>query len=458
MGMKVPVQIFREYDIRGVADRDLTDELVQAIGASFGTMIRGEKVQAKIALARDCRLSSDRMHTAVVKGLTSVGCQVIDVGIGPTPMLYFAAHHLETDGAMMITGSHNPAGENGVKMMKGKAPFFGQDIISLRERIEKQEFSLAAGSIQTASVEQPYLEALHARIKMGPHPVNVVLDAGNGAGGPLGLQATRALGVEVEPLYCEMDGRFPNHHPDPTQPDNLKELIRLVKERKAHVGLAYDGDADRLGAIDANGDIIWGDKLLMLFARDILKEHPGASVVGEVKCSQTTYDDIERHGGRAILWKTGHSLIKKKMKEEHALLAGEMSGHLFFADRWFGFDDALYAGMRLVEILSKEGKTIGELLADVPKTSITPELRVECADDKKFQVVAGVLEHYRATTHKVIDVDGARILFGDGAWGLVRASNTQPVLVMRFEAQNDERRDEIRAQVEQVVTTIRERG
>lgn len=454
--MKTPAHAFREYDIRSIADRDLTSPLVQAIGLAFGTTLRDEgTARPRVAVARDCRLSSDRIRDALVEGLLASGCDVIDVGVGPTPMLYFAAHSLGTDGSIMVTGSHNPPDENGLKIMRGKSSFFGEDIQRLRERVEAGSPTASErGTLSSQSVEDDYVNALvtkYRRAGDAPRtPIKVVLDAGNGSGGPLGLRAMKAAGIEVEPLFCEMDGRFPNHHPDPTQPKNLVALIERVKTTGAKVGLAYDGDADRLGAVDANGDIIWGDRLLLLFARDILVDHPGAAVIGEVKCSQTTYDDISKHGGKAILWKTGHSLIKAKMKAEHALLAGEMSGHMFLADRWFGFDDALYAGLRLVDLLERAGKTIGELTSDVPKTSITPELRVDCPDDQKFALVAAIRDRYKKS-FEVIDVDGARILFGDSAWGLVRASNTQPVLVLRFEARDDARRDALRADVEAAI-------
>jgi phosphomannomutase / phosphoglucomutase len=458
-----PKNAFREYDIRGVAERDLTDSIATAVGRGFGTAMvqrlaeSGEAGRApRIVVARDCRLSSPRLHATLLEGLVATGCEVLDVGVGPTPLMYFGVHHLEADGGVMVTGSHNPADENGFKMMKGKAPFFGEDIRILRDRILASDYVVGEGTVTAHNIEEAYLAALTKGIARLDN-ANIVLDAGNGAGGPLGLRALGLAGAKVTPLFCDLDGRFPNHHPDPTQPENLAALIEKVKETGALVGLAYDGDADRLGAVDRTGTIIWGDKLLVLFARAILEKNPGAAVLGEVKCSQTTYDDIAKHGGRPILWKTGHSLIKTKMKEEHALLAGEMSGHLFFADRWFGFDDALYAGLRLVEILTLAGKTIGELLADLPETSITPELRLDCPDEEKGALVDAVLSHYRASPHEVIDIDGARILFGEGAWGLVRASNTQPVLVMRFEATTDARRDEIRAEVEGVLAAARAR-
>jgi phosphomannomutase/phosphoglucomutase len=451
----VPSQIFREYDIRGVAERDLTDELVHALGLALATMLpAGPK--KRIALARDCRVSGARLHAAFTRGLVEGGVHVVDAGVGPTPMLYFAVHHLEVDGGVMITGSHNPAEENGFKMMRGKASFFGADIQALRARVEAGDLPRTpGGKVESADVIEDYVNAATHDIERPRAPIAVVLDAGNGAGGPLGLQCLRKIGVEPDALFCEMDGLFPNHHPDPTVPKNLDALVARVKATGARVGLAYDGDADRLGAVDANGDIVWGDKLMILFSRAVLEKNAGAAILGEVKCSQTLYDDVAKHGGRPIMWKTGHSLIKTKMKEEHALLAGEMSGHLFFADRYFGYDDAIYASLRLVELLAKTGKTMGELLADVPRTVTTPELRVDCPDDVKFALVAAVTEAFRARGNTVIDTDGARVTFGNGAWGLVRASNTGPVLVMRFEAKDEADLLKVRTDVEEVVATER---
>jgi len=455
MTVRVPTQIFREYDIRGVADRDLTDELVYALGLALATMLpAGPK--KRLALARDCRVSGERLHAALLRGLIEGGVHVVDAGVGPTPMLYFAAHHLDVDGGIMITGSHNPAEENGFKMMRGRASFFGADIQALRAKIEAGDLPRTpGGKVESIDVTDDYVDAATKDIERPKSPISVVLDAGNGAGGPLGLKALRKIGVEPEALYCEMDGLFPNHHPDPTVPKNLDALVKRVKETGARVGLAYDGDADRLGAVDANGEIVWGDKLMILFSRTVLAQNAGAAILGEVKCSQTLYDDIAKHGGRPIMWMTGHSLIKTKTKEEHALLAGEMSGHLFFADRYFGYDDAIYASLRLVELLSKTGKTMGELLADVPKTVTTPELRVDCPDDIKFDIVKAVTETFRKRGNQVDDTDGARIAFGNGAWGLVRASNTGPVLVMRFEAHDEGELLKVRTDVEEVVATER---
>jgi phosphomannomutase/phosphoglucomutase len=479
--MQVPSQVFREYDIRGVAERDLSSELAQAIGRGYARMVAAPAsgarasrpaigarasrpaigAPARIAVGRDCRISSPRLHQALVDGLLRSGVHVIDVGVGPTPMLYFAVHHLNADGGIMITGSHNPADENGFKMMRGKGSFFGADIQALRKRIEAGDLGEeTSGGGESCDVKDAYVTALTKGIKMGSTGMKVVVDAGNGAGGPLGLAAMGSLGLSPEPLFCDMDGRFPNHHPDPTVPKNLEALIARVRQTGARVGIAYDGDADRLGAVDANGDIVWGDRLMILFSRALLNEHPGASILGEVKCSQTLYDDIAKRGGRPILWKTGHSLIKTKMKETGALLAGEMSGHLFFADRYFGFDDALYASLRLLEILSNDPRTIGEMLADVPKTFTTPEIRVDCPDAIKFAVVKAITQRYKAKGFNVIDIDGARIQVGTPsapAWGLVRASNTGPILVMRFEARTERERDRLRRDVEAAVAEERAR-
>ena len=337
--MRVPSHIFREYDIRGKADRDLSDELAYALGKALATALgRAAGTETpRLCVARDCRLSSPRLHAALLSGLVEHGTKVVDLGIGPTPKLYFGVHHLGTDGGIMITGSHNAGDENGFKIMKGKASFFGDDIQKLMKSIEDESYGTASpGDVTHVDVEPAYLDTMRAGFDFSKaKTLKFVLDGGNGSGGPLALKTFAALGLEVDPLYCDMDGTFPNHHPDPTVPKNLEALVDRVKETGAAVGLAFDGDADRLGAVDANGDIIWGDKLLILFSRALLAKKPGAAVIGEVKCSQTLYDDIAKHGGRPIVWKTGHSLIKTKMKEEHADLAGEMSGHLFFADRHF---------------------------------------------------------------------------------------------------------------------------
>jgi phosphomannomutase / phosphoglucomutase len=470
MTMKIPSHAFREYDIRGVADTDLSDALAHALGRSFVATLREQQAHAvhaegplRVAVGRDGRLSSDRLFAALAEGIQEAGADVIATGVGPTPLLYFAAHHLGTDGAVMITASHNPGPDNGFKLMRGKASFYGADIQALAARVEQGADAAAGlrGRLEEHDLADAYVEAVRRSSRLeheGRSPLRFVVDGGNGAAGPLGLATLRALGFDPEALYCEMDGRFPNHHPDPTVPENLEALRRRVLDSGAALGVAWDGDGDRIGAVDATGEIVWGDKLLILFARAVLREHPGATILGEVKCSETLYADIERHGGRPLMWKTGHSLIKTKMKQENALLAGEMSGHMFFADRWPGFDDAVYATVRLLEIVTREQKGLQELLADVPVTFTTPEIRVDCPDAIKFDAVRRVLARYWPT-HKVVDIDGARVDFGDGAWGLCRASNTQPVLVLRFEARSEARRDEVRAEVEAAVAeAIRRAG
>jgi phosphomannomutase/phosphoglucomutase len=441
--------IFREYDIRGVAERDMDSTLVRDIGRAFGTFLVREQ-RRRIALGRDCRLSSDRLHDALLSGLLETGIDVVDQGIGPTPLLYFGVFHQDLDGGVQITGSHNPPQENGFKLMSGKQTLAGDEIRQLREMIVRRDFDLPGGGrLETFDPVPAYCGYMRGNVRLARTDLRFVVDAGNGAGGPLALAAMRAVGLAPQAMYCDMDGRFPNHHPDPSETKNLTELIDRVRSQNLELGLAYDGDADRLGVIDERGQIIWGDKLMILFSREILRRHPGAAILGEVKCSQTLYDDIARHGGRPIVWKTGHSLIKKKMKEEHALLAGEMSGHLFFADRYFGYDDAIYASMRILEIAAQAKQPLSQLLADVPATHATPEIRVDCADDVKFDVVSRVLDRFRGS-HDVLDVDGARIRF-DGGWGLVRASNTQPALVLRFEADSPTRLQAIRDEVEAAV-------
>jgi phosphomannomutase/phosphoglucomutase len=449
----LPAHIFREYDIRGVADRDMADADIEDLGRALGTFWKREGAK-RVGLGRDCRLSSPRLHAALRKGILDTGLTVVDIGVGPTPMLYFAVFDLDLDGGVQITGSHNPPEDNGFKLMKGKNSLFGADIQELRRMIQERDFSLAAGgSVEEHNPLSAYTAFMRGNVQLSRTDLKVAIDAGNGAGGPAAVAAMRAVGLEPVALLCEMDGAFPVHHPDPSQPENLELLRRTVLERGLDLGIAYDGDADRIGVIDARGETVWGDKLMVLFSRAILARHPGAAIISEVKCSQTMYDDIEKHGGRPIMWRTGHSLIKKKMKEEHALLAGEMSGHMFFADRFFGYDDAIYASLRLVEIVADAGAPLHTLLADIPKTYATPELRVDCPDDEKFPLVERVREHYKRT-HEVIEVDGARIQF-EGGWGLVRASNTQPVLVLRFEADSEERLQRIREDVESTVARLK---
>lgn len=445
--------IFRQYDIRGDAAADLDDDFTHDLGRAIGTFqIRNGN--HRIALGRDCRLSSPRLHAALTEGLRSTGLHILDIGVVPTPLMYFCVFHEALDGGVQITGSHNPPKDNGFKMMREHRSLFGDDIQTLRQLMENRDFESQGGSeLEFMDPVPSYVGFIRGNIALSHTNIRFAIDAGNGAGGPLAMATMEALGLNPVPLLCEMDGSFPVHHPDPTQPENLELLRQTMREQDLELGIAFDGDADRIGVVDKNLNIVWGDRLMVLLSRAVLKAHPGASILGEVKCSQTMYDDIREHGGRPILWKTGHSLIKAKMKEEGALLAGEMSGHIFFADRYFGFDDAVYAALRLLEILAEEKRPLHELLADVPETHTTPEIRVPCADELKFGVVDRVLAHYQAT-HDVVDVDGARVKF-EGGWGLVRASNTQPVLVLRFEADTAERLAAIQTEVESVVANAR---
>jgi phosphomannomutase/phosphoglucomutase len=439
--------IFREYDIRGVAETELLSSDVVDLGRGLGTQIQ-RKSGRSITLGRDCRLSSPRLRDALLEGLVDSGCQVTDIGVVPTPLLYFSAVHLQADGAVMITGSHNPSEFNGFKTVCGPSTLHGETIQEVRHIIERGDFLKGRGSHADMDVIPAYLDEVAPQFNYGRR-VKVVLDAGNGTAGPVVHRLFERLNCEVTELFFEMDGRFPNHHPDPTVPANLKHLQDAVKAQRADLGIAYDGDADRIGAVDENGEVIYGDMLLLIFGREILSRKPGATIIGEVKCSQLLYDELHRLGGNAIMYKTGHSLIKAKMKQQHAELAGEMSGHMFFADRYFGYDDALYAACRLIEIVAASGKPLSAQLAGLPKLVSTPEIRVDCPDEVKFQVVAQAAQRFKKT-HKVIDVDGARVLFEHG-WGLVRASNTQPVLVMRFEAENADWLQKYRAEVEGVL-------
>ncbi|MHA7634075.1 phosphomannomutase/phosphoglucomutase [Corallococcus sp. M7] len=443
--------IFREYDIRGLVDKDLTIEVVELLGLGLGTMIR-RKGGTSIVVGRDCRESSTRFRDALAKGLTATGLDVYDVGVVPTPLTYFAANTLPVDGLAMITGSHNPKEFNGFKIGAGKTTFHGPEIKELRRLIEAKDFATSSkpGKVTPYDIITPYNHFIRQTVKVGRKGMKIVIDAGNGTGGAIAVPLFESMGFDVVPLFCEMDADFPNHHPDPTVVENLQDLIKKVKEVKAEVGIAYDGDSDRIGVIDDQGNVLWGDQLMVLFSRYVLKESPGAAIIGEVKCSYTMYDDIAKHGGKPIMWKAGHSLIKSKMKEEHAELAGEMSGHIFFKHRYFGFDDAVYASARLLEILTQEKQSMSQLLSDVPKTFASPELRFDTTEEKKFAMVKRATEILRDAGHKVVDVDGVRVTFEDG-WGLIRASNTQPILVLRYEASTEARVKEIQALIDRTV-------
>jgi phosphomannomutase / phosphoglucomutase len=439
--------IFREYDIRGIAETELPDAGVELLGQAFGTYLQ-RHAGKRVALGRDTRLSSPRLHDALLRGLVASGCELLDIGIVPTPVLYYSVIHLEADGGVMITGSHNPPEFNGFKVVAGASTIHGEEIQKVRQIIEARNLAGGTGSVLEADAVTPYVEEVSSQFQFS-RPIKVVVDAGNGAGGPAMHRILKRLNVEATELYFEMDGRFPNHHPDPTMPANLEALIAAVRRAGADLGIAFDGDADRIGAVDETGAVIYGDQLMILYGREILSRKPGATFVGEVKCSQLMYDELRACGGNPIMWKTGHSLIKAKMRECRAELAGEMSGHMFFADRYFGFDDALYAACRLMEIVANSPEPLSAKFAGLPKTVTTPEIRFDCPDEVKFEVVRNAARQLRAR-YPTVDVDGVRVLFPEG-WGLVRASNTQPVLVMRFEAATAELLTRYRVEVERVV-------
>lgn len=449
--------IFREYDIRGIADTELLSADVTDLGQGLGTYLQRHSGRS-INLGRDCRLSSTRLRDALIEGMIASGCDVTDIGVVPTPLLYFSAVQLKADGAVMITGSHNPSEFNGFKTVCGSGALHGEAIQEVRRIIETRDFENGKGSGKKADVSDAYVDRVASAFDLPEivkgRRLKVVLDAGNGTAGPVMHRVLQRLNVDPAELYFDMDGHFPNHHPDPTVPSNLAHLQEAVRANHADLGIAFDGDSDRIGAVDENGDVIYGDMLLLIYGREILTRKPGATFIGEVKCSQVLYDELKRLGGNPIMYKTGHSLIKAKMKEAHAELAGEMSGHMFFADRYLGFDDALYAACRLMEIVARSGKPLSAQLAGLPKMVSTPEIRVDCPDETKFQVVERVAAHFK-NTRQVISVDGVRVLFDHG-WGLLRASNTQPVLVMRFEANSETRLDEYRREVEGALEAAQE--
>ncbi|HWP93901.1 MAG TPA: phosphomannomutase/phosphoglucomutase [Thermodesulfobacteriota bacterium] len=441
---RINPQIFREYDIRGIVDKDLSEEVIETIGKAYGTYMRklGKK---KVSLGRDCRSSSPAYAKAISRGINSAGLDVIDIGMVSTPILYFSLFNLDVDGGVMITASHNPGEYNGIKLCVEKDSLFGDGIQNIRKIAESGDFALGKGTVETRDVIESYLKFLRENVQIKPG-IKVGIDYGNGMVGIAGPQILKAFRCDATELYATPDGAFPNHHPDPTVVENLEDLINTVREKKLQLGIGFDGDGDRVGVVDEGGNIIWGDMLVVILSRDILSRTPGAKVIGDVKCSGRLFKDIERNGGYPIMWKTGHSLIKNKMKVEKAALAGEMSGHIFFADKYFGYDDALYAGLRLLEIISNTGKKVSELLEGIPPAISTPEIRVECPEEIKFRVVEEVKEKLKKN-YEVIDIDGVRIEFPDG-WGLIRASNTQPALVLRFEAETKERLEEIRSLIE----------
>ena len=455
--MDVSSTIFREYDIRGIVGRDLTAAVTRAVGRVYATRLRetSGRDRPTVAVGHDNRPSSPELAEALCEGLNASGVEVRFVGLVPTPVLYFAAREFGTDGGIQITGSHNPPEYNGIKMIVGDGSLYGDAIQDLRARIVDERWVEGTAETRREQILDRYVEAVAGSIEL-PAPVKVVLDCGNGTGSVVAVRALEAAGIEVIPLFCESDGTFPNHHPDPTVDENLVDLIALVRSSGAAMGIGLDGDADRIGAVDEDGRIVRGDHLLLLYALDILPDRPGAEVVFDVKCSQALPELIEGAGGVPVMWKTGHSLIKERMKQGGSPVAGEMSGHICLADRWYGFDDAIYDAARLAELVARAGRPLSELAARIPSYPSTPEIRVDCPEERKFEVVARTVDHFRRS-HDVIDIDGARIRFDDG-WALVRASNTQPVIVCRFEADSVEAlraiRDEVAGWLESQGVTV----
>jgi phosphomannomutase/phosphoglucomutase len=437
--------MFREYDIRGLADTELEDPVVERIAmAAAAVYVRAGKKE--IAMGMDGRPSSPRIKGLFARTLARYGLKVIDLGLVPTPVVYFAAFRHELGGAVIITASHNPSEYNGVKVLLGTSALYGDQVRELYRLAVNGPFPPEKkGGIRRKDILPEYLKHIEGNVSL-KRKLRVVVDAGNGTGGITAPDLYRRLGADVVPLFCDVDGRFPNHHPDPTVAKNLQDLIAKVRETHADLGIGLDGDADRIGVVDGKGRIFWGDQLLVLYARDVLQRHPGATIISEVKASEVLYAEIRKNGGVPIMWKAGHSLIKQKLFEVNALLAGEVSGHVFFHDKWFGFDDAVYAGARLLEILAAGGASLADLYDSIPRVFNTPELRIDCGDDVKFRVVDAIREHFRSIL-PVIDIDGARVKFPHG-WALVRASNTQPALVVRYEADSAEELKSIREQVE----------
>lgn len=430
----VPQSIFRAYDIRGIVDETLTENGVNLIGRAIASEALNLGQRA-IVIARDGRLHSERLSDALTKGIQSAGCDVIDVGQVPTPVLYFATHHTETQSGVMITGSHNPANYNGLKIVIDGNTLSGDAIQALYQRIESDDFERGKGTYQEQMMLPEYIGEVSGDVRMG-RMMKVVVDCGNGVAGEAAPMLLATLGCDVVPLYCDIDGSFPNHHPDPSKPENLQELIERVREEEAELGLAFDGDGDRLGVVDSAGNIIWPDRQMMLYAKDVLSRQAGADIIYDVKCTRNLAKVIAKHGGKPIMAQTGHSLIKAKMKETNAELAGEMSGHIFFKERWYGFDDAMYTASRLLEIISAEFRPSAEIFAEFPDSVSTPELNILLEEGENFSFIEAFQAQAQFDDAKLITIDGLRVEFKDG-WGLVRASNTTPSLVLRFEADDE---------------------
>jgi phosphomannomutase/phosphoglucomutase len=445
--LSVSPGIFRQYDIRGVVGKDLTVESALAIGRAYAAYLFEHGKAGTVAVGRDNRPSGDALRKALIEGLTGSGCSVIDVGVVPTPLLYWSLHHLGVAGGIQITGSHNPPEYNGFKLSVGHESLHGEEIQHLLSIIQEGSTRTGSGKVRHEKIIDRYIDDIVKRVGKLSRPIKAIIDCGNGVGSLVAEKLFTQLGVQGTYIFCESDGSFPNHHPDPTVVENLQDLIGAVRREKSDIGIAFDGDADRIGMVDEKGTIVWGDHVLILYARDVLaRTGKGQPIIFDVKCSQALPDAVNAAGGTPVMWRTGHSLIKEKMREMKAPVAGEMSGHMFFAEGFYGHDDALYGAARLLRIVADSGRSVSELLSDVPKFVSTPEIRVDCPDELKFGIVAEAIADFKKT-HDVIDVDGARVLFGDG-WGLIRASNTQPILVTRYEARTDARLSAIRSEME----------
>lgn len=447
--MKINRSIFREYDIRAIAEEDLKGDFPYLLGRSFGTLIKrsGKKTAA---IGGDNRLTTPKIKEAVKNGLLDSGCNVTDIGIVATPILYFSVRHYELDAGLMVTASHNPPEFNGFKMVMGKQSIYGKQIQRIADLMETRDFETGHGQCLEKNAKKDYTDFMLDNFKFN-RKFHVGVDTGNGVAGPIVKPLFEKLGVEISGLFMESDGTFPNHIADPVVPENLKDLIQLVRKEQLEVGFAFDGDGDRLGVITENGDILWGDQLLIIYAREALEKHPEGKIIFDVKCTQALDEEVRKSGGVPIMWKTGHSLIEDKIHKEKALLAGELSGHLYFADEYFGYDDAIYASLRLLRILDETGKTVSELLKGVKEYFSTPEIRIEVPDEQKFNVVKNLQEYFRGK-YPTSEIDGVKVFFPNG-WALVRASNTQPALVVRIEAENRESLETIKTEFLQIIET-----
>ena len=448
----LPAEIFKAYDIRGIVGATLTAEIVERIGRAIGSeaQARGQK---SIVVGRDGRLSGPELVQALSAGLAATGCDVIDIGMVPTPVLYFATYYLKTGSGISVTGSHNPPNYNGLKMMLGGETLADKAIQGLYTRLQNNDLISGHGHITQADVREAYLERITSDVKLA-RPMRICVDCGNGVAGELAPELMRRLGCEVTELFCDIDGHFPNHHPDPSQLKNLQDVIDAVKTGGLDTGLAFDGDGDRLGVISPNGDVIWPDRQMILFARDVLSRNPGAEIIYDVKCSRTLDSAIREAGGKSTMWKTGHSLIKAKLKETGALLAGEMSGHIFFKERWYGFDDGLYAAARLLELLSQDPRPPADIYAALPNTVNTPELQIKFTEGEHYKAIKELVQAATFADAKITTIDGLRADFNDG-FGLVRASNTTPVLVLRFEGETQAALQRIQQQFRELIDRVR---